>query len=167
MNIYVASSWRNEFQDIIVQTLRAIGHEVYDFKNPEPGNNGFKWSEINPEWQRWTMAEYRDALQHPVAQAGYSRDYAAMQKADAAVLVNPCGRSAHLEAGWFSGAGKPFLVYIPVQADISIEPDLMYLLSPHDRPIVLTQYEMMNELRRIERRDPTNKLSDRESPFGL
>ena len=40
------------------------------------------------------------------------------------VLVLPCGRSAHTEAGWFAGAGKKVLVYIPVKQ----EPELMYKL---------------------------------------
>jgi nucleoside 2-deoxyribosyltransferase len=33
-----------------------------------------------------------------------------MEWADACVLVLPCGRSAHLEAGWFAGKGKPVFV---------------------------------------------------------
>lgn len=37
MKIYVASSWRNQYQPEVVATLRAVGHEVYDFKNPRPG----------------------------------------------------------------------------------------------------------------------------------
>jgi hypothetical protein len=39
-------------------------------------------------------------------------------------LVLPCGRSAHTEAGWFAGAGKKVLVYIPTRQ----EPELMYRL---------------------------------------
>ena len=37
MKIYVASSWSNEDQQWVVNTLRAAGHTVYDFKNPGPG----------------------------------------------------------------------------------------------------------------------------------
>ena len=46
----------------------------------------------------------------------------------ARVLVcraNPfCGRSAHTEAGWFAGAGKRVIAYIPEMG----EPELMYKL---------------------------------------
>lgn len=35
--IYVASSWRNVFQQDVVGILRDLGHEVYDFKNPPHG----------------------------------------------------------------------------------------------------------------------------------
>lgn len=47
-NIYVASSWRNPYQPVVVGELRFMGHEVYDFRNPEPGSHGFHWSEIDP-----------------------------------------------------------------------------------------------------------------------
>lgn len=30
--IYVASSWRNVFQQDVVGILRDLGHEVYDFR---------------------------------------------------------------------------------------------------------------------------------------
>lgn len=46
--IYVASSWRNPFQQEVVNILRDLGHEVYDFKNPPHGNGGFQWSDIDP-----------------------------------------------------------------------------------------------------------------------
>jgi hypothetical protein len=42
MRIYVASSWRNEAkQQATVLALREAGHEVYDFRHPAPGNEGF------------------------------------------------------------------------------------------------------------------------------
>ena len=40
--IYVASSWRNVFQQDVVDILRDLGHEVYDFKNPTHSNGGFQ-----------------------------------------------------------------------------------------------------------------------------
>ena len=51
--IYVASSWRNAQQPEIVEALRFEGYEVYDFRNPAPGNTGFAWSEIDREWLGW------------------------------------------------------------------------------------------------------------------
>lgn len=52
--IYVASSWRNKEQPHVVSTLRADGHEVYDFRAPFNGVPGFAWSEVDPEWQGWS-----------------------------------------------------------------------------------------------------------------
>lgn len=51
MKIYVASSWRNIYQQDIVLFFRNEGHEVYDFKNPSEGDNGFHWSEIDEGWR--------------------------------------------------------------------------------------------------------------------
>ena len=47
-----------------------------------------------------------------------------MVQADVCVLVLPCGRSAHTEAGGMAGAGKKVIVYIPEM----LEPELMYKL---------------------------------------
>lgn len=110
MKIYVASSWRNIEQPGIVAMLRAVGHEVYDFRNPPHGRGGFAWSDIDPKWQAWTADNYRKALASPVAEDGFRSDMDGMEWADACVLVLPCGRSAHLEAGWFAGQGKKVFV---------------------------------------------------------
>src|SRR6266446_8879904 len=106
MNIYVASSWRNTLQPELVILLRQAGHEVYDFRHPAPGNEGFHWEAIDPQWQQWTPQQYREALQHPIAQAGYALDMAALTACDACVLVLPSGRSASYEFGRAIGAGK-------------------------------------------------------------
>lgn len=124
MKIYVASSWRNDRQPEIVEALRAAGHEVYDFKNPGPGKKGFAWSDIDPNWKQWTNREYRDALGHPIAKDGFSNDFDAMRWADACIMVMPCGRSAHVEAGWMQGSDRPVIVLQEKEA----EPELMYKL---------------------------------------
>lgn len=126
MNIYVASSWRNVYQQCVVEDLREHGHETYDFKNPQSGNTGFHWSEIDPAWKYWTPERFVEGLQHPIAQKGFQSDFDAMHWADVCVLVLPCGRSAHLEAGWMRGNGKPTFVLHPPEC---LEPELMYLIA--------------------------------------
>ena len=120
--IYVASSWRNQHQPRVVELLRQLGHEVYDFRNPSPDNKGFAWSEIDSNWESWTTEEYVEALKHPVAERGFRFDFDAMKWADTCVMVLPCGRSANTEAGWMKGAGKMVYVYSPSKH----EPELMY-----------------------------------------
>jgi len=121
--IYVASSWRNQLQNYIVNDLRSLGHEVYDFKNPPHGRGGFSWDEIDKDWQQWTPQDFADVLQRSeIAAAGFNTDMAGIAWADLCVLVLPCGRSAHTEAGYMKGKGKP--VYV-VQLD-KCEPELMY-----------------------------------------
>lgn len=123
MKIYVASSWRNEFQPLVVSELREDGHSVYDFRHPEPGNNGFRWTDVDPanDWKQWTVAQYLAALNHPVAEHGFALDMGALKACDVCVYVMPCGVSASLEAGWAKGAGKPTALYVPALR----EPDLM------------------------------------------
>ena len=67
--VYVASSWSNEYQPRIVAFLRERGHEVYDFR-------------ISGNWEKMETDEYLDALEHPLA-----------------------------EAGWMKGSGKKVIVY--------------------------------------------------------
>lgn len=124
MKIYLASSWRNLYQSSVLCNLRDAGHEVYDFKNPAPGNNGFSWTQIDPDYTPApTTASYLlELLNHPIAQIGFQYDFDAMKWADGCVLLLPSGASAHLEAGWFAGQGKPVAVLAP---EIR-EPELMY-----------------------------------------
>jgi nucleoside 2-deoxyribosyltransferase len=106
--IYLASSWRNAQQPEILKLLEDEGHKVYDFRNPFEGQKGFAWSALDENWQNWSANEYRkNLLTHPSAALGFQNDMRAMQWADTCVLLLPCGRSAHLEAGWFCGMGKP------------------------------------------------------------
>lgn len=122
MRIYVASSWRNLLQPGIVLALRRCGHDVYDFRHPAPGNTGFRWSDIDPDWKNWDAKRYREALDHPIAKEGYGHDIAALRGCEAVVFVLPCGRSASWEFGYAMGQGKRgYVVQFEPQ-----EPELMF-----------------------------------------
>lgn len=70
------------------------------------------------------MKQYRYMLHHPKAERQFHNDIEAMEACDTCVLVLPCGRSAHTEAGWFAGKGCTTIAYIPEKQ----EPELMYKL---------------------------------------
>ena len=91
-----------------------------DYKAP----GGFHWADVDENWQDWQPAEYIENLTHPIAEKGFKADLDAMLWADVCVLVLPCGRSAHTEAGWFAGKGLKTIVYMPEKQ----EPELMYKL---------------------------------------
>ena len=122
IKVYVASSWRNKYYPEVVKQLKSHGFDVYDFRNPPDGKGGFFWKDIDPNWEDWSTKDYIGQLNHPWAEYGFKRDIDAMKDADVCVLVLPCGRSAHSEAGWMAGAGKRVIAYIPEKQ----EPELMY-----------------------------------------
>lgn len=127
MRIYVASSWRNGLQPAIVHALRNCGHEVYDFRNPKPGDDGFRWSQVGaPESYKHggkvSPENYRAMLQHPRAVEGYASDISHVRWCEAVVYVLPCGRSASWEFGYAMGQGKRGYVV----AFEDLEPDLMF-----------------------------------------
>lgn len=132
--VYVASSWRNEMQPAVVHLLRAAGIDCYDFRDPHgDGRGGFSWKDVRDEPRSdgpvaakgtdWVPAEeYLRMIEHPAALDGFANDLAAMERADTFVLVLPCGKSAHLEAGWAMGAGKRVVILL----EDPVEPELMY-----------------------------------------
>lgn len=76
--------------------------------------------------EHWTdpvsPALFQQAMLHPKAVAGFHRDMEHLKMAEAVILLLPCGKSAHLEAGWAAGAGKPLALYAPED----LQPELMY-----------------------------------------
>ena len=122
--IYIASSWRNSYYPEVVERLRREGFQVYDFRNPPHGGSGFHWTDIDGNAPNWTFRQYAEGLHHPKAERQFSADMEALEAADTCVLVLPCGRSAHTEAGWMAGAGRRVIAYIPEM----VEPELMYKL---------------------------------------
>lgn len=122
MKIYVASSWKNIYQSEVVGVLRADGHDVYDFKNTD---HGFNWKEIDGDYKKWSPSQYRDALDHPLAQAAFAADMAPLKTADLCVLVMPSGRSAAFEYGFWRGmTNRHGILYIPFGE--VFEPELMF-----------------------------------------
>ena len=145
-SIYLASSWRNPDQQNAIKALRKAGHPTYDFRNPDDewsktypgdGSGGFRWDEIDPHWVSWSPWAFLSALGTQTAQDGYDNDFNAMEKAGMCVLLLPCGRSAHIEAGYFAGhPDKSLHIVVPnalgerlEYAEKTWEPELMYKMA--------------------------------------
>lgn len=139
--IYVASSWKNPIQIGVVAACQSAGLDVYDFRNPVGKDTGFHWSEVLPTWRSdWPVGlgeqtvpveEYLEGVQSFRADEGFSHDFNAMQKCDTCVLVLPCGRSAHLELGWFVGQGKKTAILLEQEFMV---PELMYKMVDYLSP---------------------------------
>ena len=119
MKIYLASSWKNPFYEDVRNFLELQGHNVYDFKNPEYAFNWREFSIFSPN-------DYIGVLQHERCQRAFRHDMEALRSCNVCILLLPCGKSAHMEAGWARGAGKFTAVYIGAR---EIDPDLMHLMA--------------------------------------
>ena len=124
LKIYLASSWQNKEYEQVLNTLRLEGYETYDFKHPENKElSSFDWEKLNKKYNRWTCSDFKKALNHPETIKAFQKDFQAMQEADICVLLLPCGRSAHSEAGWMKGNGKKVFI---LDLSENPKPELMY-----------------------------------------
>ena len=134
MRVYVASSWRNTRYPTVLERLRAEDIPHYDFRNPGPGNDGFRWSDVSRalygeesanDWQKAKAERIVEMLRHPIAARGFWHDFSAITDASAGLLVMPAGRSAHIEIGYIAGRGRPTCVLL----DDESEAELMWKLT--------------------------------------
>ena len=107
MKIYIASSWKNEvnIRDL-ADLLRSWGHEVDCFCDESTGRFVFCYSEID---------NYKDLdaisfLKVEEPQKAFKQDKEMIDWADVVVMVLPCGKSSHLEAGYAVGSGKKLFI---------------------------------------------------------
>ena len=110
MRIYMASSWKNDNCSALAGLLRARGHEVDCFCESRPERYVFHWSELVDEEQarQYDAVEF---LRLEQVQRAYAEDRKWIDWAEVVVLYLPCGRSAHLEAGYAVGCGKRLVIY--------------------------------------------------------
>lgn len=131
--IYISSSWKNGTQPVLVQELRKLGHQVYDFRHPNGRNDRNVWEGVTRN--KGLQTAYHDGMLVPEdfdkmlvdkkAIERFQEHFRAMNDADTCVLVLPCGRSAHAEAGYMAGAGKRVFIFDTSQY---VKPELMYLM---------------------------------------
>ena len=77
-----------------------------------------------------------------MAVRGFQSDANAMAESDACVLLLPCGRSAHLEAGIMKGRGCRLVIYLD-----DGEPELMNRFAD---ALVCTHAELLNALNGVD-----------------
>jgi len=118
MRIYIASSWKNA-EDVrwLADELRSRGHKVFDFTNHEHREDGLdtfvfgakEWAEYSGESP--DAIEYKDFLTWEPTKRAFASDKAGIDWADCVIMLLPCGRSSHLEAGYAVGCGKPLYIF--------------------------------------------------------
>ena len=131
--IYVSSSWKNEYQPVLVEELRKRGHKVYDFQHPSGRDDHNVWESVSDRMglgRNYMLGsispkDFKSMLIDKEAVSRFDEHFAAMQDADTCILLLPCGRSSHVEAGYMNGLGKR--VFVMDTSNESV-PELMYLM---------------------------------------
>lgn len=108
-NIYLIGSLRNPEIPLFAGDLRKAGFDVFD-----------SWyaagDKADDAWQAYSDQRgltFEEALQDHSAQHVFQFDKKFLDRADAAVLLMPAGKSGHLELGYMVGRGKPTAIVIP------------------------------------------------------
>ena len=107
--IYLVGSLKNKAVPLLAAELRdALGVEVFD-----------DWYAVGPDaddyWKAHELERghsYTEALQGWHARNVFDFDKRHLDRCDAAVLVLPAGKSAHLELGYVIGQGKPGFILL-------------------------------------------------------
>lgn len=122
MKIYIIGALKNPRVPELANELSARGHTTFaDWYSPGP--------EADTYWQEYERARgrgYREAIYGPHAVHVFAFDRHYLDECDAAVMVMPAGKSAHLELGYAAGRGKRTFVLFDAEPDRF---DLMYLFA--------------------------------------
>ncbi len=121
MNIYISSSWKNrDMVRKIAQDLHAMGHEVYDFTDPNCRKSPEIPPEMFPEQYDPEKHVYSEYLCRPEWAEAVSENRKAIEWADLIILLLPCGIDA--TADWALGVGmgkKSVVVGRPLKGERS------------------------------------------------
>ena len=121
MNIYISSSWKNRYHvRNIAEYLRVIGHEVYDFTDPNCRKSPEIPPERFPDQYDPEKQGYYEYLCRPEWASAISENRKAICLADLIILLLPCGIDA--TADWALGVGmgkKSVVVGRPLKGERS------------------------------------------------
>ena len=135
--IYIASPYWNQFHAAVVEDLRDVGHQVFDYR----GNDGAGPEEIfGANYNSLTAADFAAAMADPLAQAKLAADQTTIDECDTFILLLPAGRSSHFEFGYACALGKRTIV---AALDGVIPAELIYSLA--DR-VVTSMSELLAAL---------------------
>lgn len=134
--VYVIGSLRNPNIPVVAAAIRRDGHEVFD-----------DWYSAGPEADDYMRDYYRSrgftyaqALESHAAQHVFNFDKHHLDTCDAAVLVYPAGKSAHLELGYVRGLGKKAFVLMDG------EPERYDIMLAFAHKVCFTLSELKEEL---------------------
>lgn len=112
MKIYIASSWRNQQKVLdLSKRLEAEGFEVDAFCRATDKRYSFHWSEFVDEEIELLKYDAITFIHAHKVQRAFQEDKSWLDWSDAVIMLMPCGKSSHLEAGYAKGQGKGLYIY--------------------------------------------------------
>lgn len=108
--LYLASSWKLfPLLRPLAQKIRTLGYDVYLFcDEKEPAAKLSLALRLKEEVQKWTTP---DSLEDEDVNKIFKLNLGWMDACDILLLVMPSGKSAHLEAGYVKGRGRPIIAW--------------------------------------------------------
>lgn len=136
MKIYLIGSLRNNRIPKVGNVLRNEKFDVFDdWFAPGPEADD-KWR----DYEKLRGRSYVEALAGHAAKHIFALDKSHLDQSDAAVLVAPAGKSAHLELGYMIGKGKPGYILFDG------EPERWDVMTQFATAIFLSIEDLLGEL---------------------
>lgn len=137
--IYIIGALKNWKVVQLAKDLEQLGFEPFaDWITPSPLADKFL---LKYAKQRgWT---YKQALNSYAARHVFEFDKHHIDRCDAAVMLAPCGKSGHIELGYFSGAKKPCFILFEK------EPKRFDVMLRFANDIFFSKEELFNTLTRV------------------
>lgn len=112
MRIYIASSWKNQEKVIaLAEALEGAGFEVDAFCRATDDRFSFHWSKFVDDEIELMNYDAINFIDDPMVQRAFNEDKKWLDWAGCVIMLVPCGRSSHLEAGYGKGQGKLLYIY--------------------------------------------------------
>src|SRR3990167_4796543 len=140
--IYLIGSLKKQRVREVAVDLRTLGYDVFDDWQATAPNTDKHWEAYERESRG---RNFREALKGRAATNAFNFDKSHLDQCAAGVLVLTEGskqRSAHLEAGYLVGLGKPMFIFMDGEPD---EFDLMYNFATE---IIYDIHELIDALKR-------------------
>ena len=112
MKIYLASSWKNKKEVLVLaERLETEGFEVDAFCRATDKRYAFHWSELVDDEDELANYDAIEMLADPRTQRAFKEDKKWLDWSDTVIMLMPCGRSSHLEGGYAKGKDKLLYIY--------------------------------------------------------
>lgn len=121
--IYLIGSLKTPRAREVAKALREHGFDVFDDWAAAGEKADWYWEDYEREYRN---RNFREALKGKAAINSFEFDLRHLLACDAAVLVAPAGKSAHLELGLILGRSRPGFILLDGEPK---EFDLMYKLA--------------------------------------